>query len=78
MNANDIIISPILSEKTNAIRESEVKKYILKRVLTSIGTLLAIILVLFILMHLMPLGRIHLHDICFLQLYNLMHMELNF
>ena len=30
------------------------KKYILKRVLTSIGTLLAIILVLFILMHLMP------------------------
>lgn len=27
MNANDIIISPILSEKTNAIRESEVKKY---------------------------------------------------
>lgn len=30
------------------------KKYILKRVLTSIGTLLAIILVLFVLMHLMP------------------------
>ena len=30
------------------------RKYILKRVLTSLGTLLAIILVLFILMHLMP------------------------
>ena len=30
------------------------KKYILKRVLTSILTLLAIVLVLFILMHLMP------------------------
>ena len=27
MTANEIIISPILSEKSNAIRESDVKKY---------------------------------------------------